>query len=48
MTPFPKPTLLCDNVLIKGHFSRGLFDPGGFARLVDVAACRIREIYPLE
>jgi hypothetical protein len=37
-----------DDVLMKGYFSRGLFDPGGFARLVDVAACRDREIYPLE
>lgn len=37
-----------DEVLMKGYFSRGLFDPGGFARLIDVAACRAREIYPLE
>jgi|GEM_PF-1641365 len=34
--------------LTRGYFSRGLFDPGGFARLVDVAACRARGIYPLE
>ncbi len=37
-----------DDVLMKGYFSRGLFDPGGFACLVDVAACRAKEIYPLE
>lgn len=37
-----------DNVLMKGYFSRGLFDPGGFARLVDVAACRAKEIDSLE
>jgi len=37
-----------DDVLMKGYFSRGLFDPGGFARLVDVAACRAQGIAPLE
>jgi hypothetical protein len=37
-----------DDVLMRRYFSRGLFDPGGFARLVDVAACRTQEIYPLE
>lgn len=37
-----------DDVLMKGYFSRGLFDPGGFARLVDVAACRENGIYALE
>lgn len=37
-----------DDVLMKGYFSRGLFDPGGFARLIDVAACRAKGIYPLE
>jgi len=37
-----------DDVLMKGDFSRGLFDPGGFARLVDVAACRTQPIDPLE
>jgi hypothetical protein len=37
-----------DDVLMKGYFSRGLFDPGGFARLIDVATCRIKGIYPLE
>jgi hypothetical protein len=37
-----------DEALMKGYFSRGLFDPGGFARLVDVALCHAREIYPLE
>ncbi|MBU1747559.1 MAG: hypothetical protein KKA73_07715 [Chloroflexi bacterium] len=37
-----------DEVLMKGYFSQGLFDPGGFARLIDVAECRERKIYPLE
>ncbi len=37
-----------DEVLRKGYFGRGLFDPGGFARLIDVAACRAQGIYPLE
>ncbi len=37
-----------DDVSIKGYFGRGLFDPGGFARLIDVAACRARGIMPLE
>ncbi|RLC77769.1 MAG: hypothetical protein DRI81_08090 [Chloroflexi bacterium] len=37
-----------DDVLMRGYFSRGLFDPGGFARLVDVAACRTKAIYSLE
>lgn len=31
----------------KGYFGRELFDAGGFARLIDVAACRLRQIYPL-
>ena len=31
----------------KGYFGRELFDRHGFARLIDVAACRAREIYPL-
>jgi len=31
----------------KGFFGRELFDPAGFARLIDVAACRARGIYPL-
>jgi len=31
----------------KGDFGRGLFDAKGFARLIDVAACRTRQIYPL-
>ncbi len=31
----------------KGYFERSLFDPRGFARLIDVAACRARHIYPL-
>jgi hypothetical protein len=39
---------LYEEVLSKGYFSRGLFDPGGFARLIDVRACRARNIYPLE
>jgi len=37
-----------DDVLAKGYLSRGLFDPGGFARLIDVAACRAQGIAPLE
>jgi hypothetical protein len=37
-----------DDALMRGYFSRGLFDPGGFARLVDVAACRAKSIDPLE
>jgi len=37
-----------DDVLMKGYFSRGLFDPGGFARLIDVASCRANGILPLE
>jgi hypothetical protein len=31
----------------KGYFERSLFDANGFARLIDVAACRARQIYPL-
>jgi len=30
-----------------GYFERELFDPQGFARLIDVAACRARHVYPL-
>jgi hypothetical protein len=30
-----------------GYFGRELFHPSGFARLIDVAACRARQIYPL-
>jgi hypothetical protein len=37
-----------DDCLLKGYFSRGLFDPGGFARLIDVAECRARGIMSLE
>ena len=37
-----------EDVLVKGYLNRGLFDPGGFARLIDVAACRLQGIYPLE
>ena len=29
------------------YFGRELFDPHGFARLIDVTACRARHIYPL-
>jgi hypothetical protein len=31
----------------RGYFGRELFDPRGFARLIDVAACRDKRIYPL-
>jgi len=31
----------------RGYFGRELFDPSGFARLIDVAACRAKQIYPL-
>ncbi|MBN1450153.1 MAG: hypothetical protein JW963_03985 [Anaerolineales bacterium] len=37
-----------EEALAKGYFSRGLFDPGGFARLVDIPACRMKGILPLE
>jgi hypothetical protein len=37
-----------EDVLAKGYFSRGLFDLGGFARLIDVVACRVKGIAPLE
>jgi hypothetical protein len=33
--------------LMRGDFNRGLFDPAGFARLVDVAACRAKGVMPL-
>jgi len=36
-----------DEAKASGYFGRELFDAGGFARLVDVAACRARQIYPL-
>ncbi len=39
---------LYDEVLLEGYLGRGLFDPGGFARLIDVAACRAKGIHPLE
>jgi hypothetical protein len=29
------------------YFERELFDPSGFGRLIDVAACRAKQIYPL-
>ena len=32
----------------RGHFGRGLFEPAGFARLIDVRECRGTGIYPLE
>jgi hypothetical protein len=31
----------------RGYFERQLFDASGFARLIDVAACRAKQIYPL-
>jgi len=37
-----------DAALEKGYFTRSLFDLHGFARLVDIAACRTRGILPLE
>jgi len=37
-----------NDVLAKGYFTRGLFDPNGFARLVDIAACRGKGILPLD
>ncbi len=39
---------LYDEALLKGFFDRELFDPDGFARQIDVAACRAKGIYPLE
>lgn len=30
------------------YLKRGLFDPAGFARLIDVAECRKKGIHPLE
>jgi hypothetical protein len=30
-----------------GYFEHGLFDKAGFARLIDVAACRKKDIYPV-
>lgn len=37
-----------DLVQSHGYFEREIFDPRGFARLIDVAVCREEEIYPLE
>lgn len=37
-----------NDALAQGYFTRGLFDPGGFARMVDIAACRDKGILPLE
>ncbi len=31
----------------KGYFERDLFDAKGFARLIDVATCRSKQVYPL-
>jgi len=31
----------------KGYFERGLFDSQGFGRLIDVATCRMRQVFPL-
>lgn len=35
------------DALERGYFTRGLFDPGGFARLIDVVACHTNGIMPL-
>ncbi len=37
-----------DKALAAGKVGQPLFDPHGFARLVDIAACRQRAIYPLQ
>lgn len=37
-----------DDVLMKGYFNRELYDPAGFARLIDIASCRAQGILPLE
>jgi hypothetical protein len=37
-----------ERALAQNLFARDLFARGGFARLVDIAACRARNIYPLE
>lgn len=42
-----KALVLYNEAVQKGYFSRGIFDPGGFARQIDVAACRAKGIYPL-
>jgi hypothetical protein len=36
-----------EQALQKGDFERGLFDAKGFARLIDVSACRAHLVYPL-
>ncbi len=36
-----------EHALLSKYFERELFHPSGFARLVDVAECRSRQIYPL-
>ena len=37
-----------DAALKSGYFTRDLFDPNGFARLIDIAACRAAGIMPLD
>jgi hypothetical protein len=37
-----------DNALFRGYFKRDLFHPYGFAKIIDIAASRQQEIYPLE
>src|SRR5260370_29865007 len=39
---------LFDDAQFYRYFGRTLFDPFGFACLIDVAACRRKDIYPLE
>ncbi|MBN1139471.1 MAG: hypothetical protein JXM73_23045 [Anaerolineae bacterium] len=36
-----------DDALMNGYLDRKLFDPGGFARVIDVRTCRARGIIPL-
>jgi hypothetical protein len=36
-----------DNALMNGYFDRELFHPDGFARVIDVRACRAKDIIPL-
>jgi hypothetical protein len=38
---------LYDDVLMKGYLKRELFDRAGYARIIDVAACRAQGIHPL-
>lgn len=37
-----------DDAQFRGYFSRELLHPLGYARMIDVNACRSEEIYPLE